>query len=155
MSRMETTQPVNLDELTAGIQGLIPILGKMGVTIVDASRGRAAAVLPAGPNGNHFGTTYAGSLFTVAEMLGGVIGFNTFSGLEGFVPLVKSLDIQFKRPATTDVTATTSLSDEEIARIETEALATGRAQFVLEATVTDFAGEVVATTTGVYQMRKF
>ena len=155
MSRMETTQPANLDELTAGIHALIPILGKMGVTIVDASHGRAAAVLPAGPNVNHFGTTYAGSLFTVAEMLGGIIGFHSFSGLEGFVPLVKSLDIQFKRPATTDVTATTTLSDEEIVRIETEALATGRAQFVLEAEVTDADGVVVATSVGVYQMRRF
>jgi thioesterase domain-containing protein len=154
MGRMETTQPGDLDELTAGVQALVPILGQMGITIIDASHGRAAAVLPAGPNGNHFGTTYAGSLFSVAEMLGGVIGFNTFA-LAGFVPLVKSLDISFLRPATTDVTATTSLSEEEIARIEAEALATGRAQFVLEAVVTDAAGEVVATTSGVYQLRKF
>jgi len=151
---METTQPTDLDALTAGVRALVPILGKMGITIIDASHGQAAAVLPAGPNGNHFGTTYAGSLFSVAEMLGGVIGFNTFS-LEGFIPLVKSLDIHFARPATTDVTARTSLSTDEIARIEAEALATGRAQFVLEATVTDAAGEVVATTTGIYQLRKF
>jgi len=144
----------SLDELTDGVHALIPILGQMGVRIVDATPGRAAAVLPSGPNRNHFGTTYAGSLFTVAEMLGGVIGFNTFQ-LDGFVPLVKRVEIDFLRPATTEVTAATSLDADEIARIEAEALATGKSEFVLEATVTDAEGVVVATTSGVYQMRKF
>jgi len=151
MVGMTTT---HLDELTDGVHALIPILGQMGVRIVDATPGRAAAVLPAEPNRNHFGSTYAGSLFTVAEMLGGVIGFNTFQ-LEGFVPLVKSVDIKFLRPASTEVRAETSLTDDEIARIEAEARATGKSEFVLEATVTDANGVVVATTSGVYQMRKF
>jgi len=144
----------HLDELTDGVHALIPILGQMGLRITDAGRGRAAATLPAEPNRNHFGSTYAGSLFSVAEMLGGVIGLNTFQ-LEGFVPLVKSVEVRFLRPASTEVTAETSLSDDEIARIESEALANGKAEFVLEATVTDAGGVVVATTTGHYQLRRF
>lgn len=148
---METT---DLDELTAGVHALVPILGRMGIRVAHASKGRAAATLPIEPNRNHFGVGYAGSLFSVAEMLGGVIGLNTFT-LEGFVPLVKGVDIQFRRPATTDVTATTALSEDEINRIETEALASGKSDFMLEATITDASGEVVALTTGHYQLRRF
>ena len=70
--------------------------------------------IPAGPNVNHFGSIYAGSLFTVAEMLGGVLGLNTFD-LDGFVPIVKSMEIRFLKPATTGVRAATSLAEEEIA----------------------------------------
>jgi len=151
MADMETSE---LDELTAGVHALVPILGQMGIRVDDASRGRAAATLPIEPNRNHFGVAYAGSLLSVAEMLGGVIGLNTFS-LEGFVPLVKRVDIQFRRPATTDVTATTTLSEDEISRIEAEALANGKSDFVLEATITDASGEVVALTTGDYQLRRF
>ena len=149
---MDTTD-LDLEAITAGVHASVPILGQMGVRVVDARRGRAAATLPVGPNSNHIGTSYAGSLFSVAEMLGGVIGFNTFQ-LEGFFPIVKSVDIHYRRPAFTDVTATTELDDTEIARIEGEAEANGKSEFVLEATLTDATGEVVATTTGVYQVRR-
>ena len=147
------TEP-NLEQLTEGMRAMIPILGAMEVTVVEAGRGRAAATIPPGPNVNHFGAMYAGSLFTVGEMLGGVLGFNTFD-LDGFIPIVKSLEIRFLKPATTTVTARTSLSDEEIARIEAEAQANGKAEFVLSTEVTDEAGMVVAATEGVYQVRKF
>lgn len=147
------TQP-NLEELTAGVRAMIPIMGAMELTVVDARRGHAAAEIPAGPNVNHFGAMYAGSLFTVAEMLGGVLGFNTFD-LDGFVPIVKSLEIKFLKPASTRVRAAASLNEDEIARIEADARANGKAEFVLTAEITDEAGTVVAATEGVYQVRKF
>jgi thioesterase domain-containing protein len=144
---------LDLEALTAGVRTMVPIMGAMELSVVEASRGRAAATIPPGPNVNHFGAMYAGSLFTVAEMLGGVLGFNTFD-LDGFIPIVKSLEIRFLKPATTTVTARTSLSEEEIARIQAEAETTGKSQFVLTTEVTDEAGVVVAATEGVYQMRK-
>ena len=147
-----TNQP-DLAALTAGVHDLIPIMAAMELSVVDARRGHAAAEIPPGPNVNHFGSMYAGSLFTVAEMLGGVLGLNTFD-LDGFVPIVKSMEIRFLKPATTGVRAATSLGEEEIARVESEARATGRAEFRLTAEVTDEAGVVVAATEGVFQMRK-
>lgn len=147
------TQP-DLDELTAGVRAMIPIMGAMELRVVDARRGHAAAEIPAAPNVNHFGAMYAGSLFTVAEMLGGVLGFNTFD-LEGYVPIVKSLSISFLKPATTAVRASVSLSDEEIQDIEERARANGKAEFTLATEITDEAGVVVARTEGVYQVRKF
>lgn len=150
-----TKQPdqPDLAALTDGVRHLIPVMAAMELSVVDARRGHAAAKIPAAPNVNHFGSIYAGSLFTVAEMLGGVLGLNTFD-LEGFVPIVKGMEIRFLKPATTGVRATTSLSEEEIARVESEARATGRAEFRLTAEVTDEAGVVVAATEGVFQMRK-
>ena len=144
---------LDLEALTDGVRAMIPIMGAMEVSVLDASRGQAAASIPPGPNVNHFGAMYAGSLFTVAEMLGGVLGFNTFD-LDGFIPIVKSLEIKFLKPATSTVTARTSLSDEEIARIEAEAKENGKSEFVLRTEVTDENGVVVAATEGVYQVRK-
>ncbi len=146
------TQP-DLDELTAGVHALIPVMAKMGLRVVDARRGHAAAEIPPEPNVNHFGAIYAGSLFTVGEMLGGVLGFNTFD-LPGYVPIVKKLEISFLKPALTTIRATTSLSEDEIGRIETEANAHGKAEFVLVADLTDESGVVVARTEGLYQVRK-
>src|SRR5689334_24560737 len=68
------TEQMDLAEATANVHAVVPILGAMGLEIVEASPGRAAARIPSGPNVNHFGVAYAGSLFSVAEMLGGIIG---------------------------------------------------------------------------------
>ena len=92
---------------------------------------------------NHFGVTYAGSLFSVAEMLGGLLALATFDlegELSGFVPLVKESTIRFRRPALGVVRAAASLSDDEVARVRADALATGKGEFVLEATLTDEHG---------------
>ncbi len=137
--------------------GSVPILEAMGIRVVEARRGFAAAELPPEPNVNHFGVTYAGSLFSVAEMLGGVLSLATFDldgELAGCVPLVKESTIRFRRPALGVVRASTSLADEEIARVRSEALASGKGEFVLEAVLTDAQGEVVASTVGTYQVRR-
>lgn len=137
--------------------GSVPILEAMGIRVVEARPGFAAAELPPGPNVNHFGVTYAGSLFSVAEMLGGVLSLVTFDlegELAGFVPIVKESTIRFRRPALGVVRAAVALPDHEVARVRREALASGRGEFVLEAVLTDAQGEVVASTTGTYQVRR-
>ena len=137
--------------------GSVPILEAMGIRVVEVRPGFAAAELPPEPNVNHFGVTYAGSLFSVAEMLGGLLSLTTFDlegELAGFVPLVKESAIRFRRPALGVVRASASLSEDEVARVRADALASGRGEFELEATLTDAAGEVVATTVGTYQLRR-
>src|SRR5689334_24871187 len=110
-----TEQP-DLAEMTAGVHALVPILGAMGLEVLEAAPGVAAARIPAGPNVNHFGVAYAGSLFSVAEMLGGVIG--GFFDVPGAIPLVKRLEIDFTRPAMGAATARTTLSASERERIQ-------------------------------------
>lgn len=137
--------------------GSVPILEAMGIRVVEVRAGLAVAELPPGPNVNHFGVTYAGSLFSVAEMLGGLLALATFDlegELSGFVPVVKESTIRFRRPALGAVRASASLSEPEVARVRADALATGKGEFVLEATLTDADGEVVATTVGTYQVRR-
>ena len=145
------SEVVDLAEATAGVHAVVPILGAMGLEVLEAAPGRAAARIPTGPNVNHFGVTYAGSLFSVAEMLGGIIG--GFFDVPGAIPIVKRLEIDFTRPAMTASTARTTLSDEEITRVQAEALENGKANFELLTEVTDDEGTVVAKTHGFYQLR--
>ncbi|MFL6023044.1 MAG: PaaI family thioesterase [Marmoricola sp.] len=141
----------DLAEATANVHALVPILGAMGLEIIEATPGRAAARIPTGPNVNHFGVAYAGSLFSVAEMLGGVIG--GFFDVPGAIPLVKRVEIDFLRPAMTAATATTTLSEDEHARVQAEATENGKANFELLTEVVGEDGTVVARTHGFYQLR--
>lgn len=143
----------DLSSLTAFVAESIPILGAMGIRITVAEEGVVAAELPVDANRNHLGTAYAGSLASVAEVLGGVLAATTLD-VSGCVPLIKSLAIDFRRPAVTDVTARAELASSEAERVRAEVLAEGRADFELTATITDVNAVVVATTLGVYQLRR-
>jgi acyl-coenzyme A thioesterase PaaI-like protein len=142
-----------LIELMNGALGsTIPTAQQMGVRVVDARRGYAAATVPLEGNGNHFGVVYAGVQFTVAEILGGIIALSTFDSAKYF-PLVKNVDIKFVGMARSELRAQASLDDETIARVEAEAAERGKADFTLDAVVTDADGQTVATTRGLYQLR--
>lgn len=144
----------DLQETTADIRRIIPVLDAMQVEVVELERTSVAARIPSGPNVNHFGTAYAGSLFTVAEVLGGLLP-RTSLAVEGGVPLVKSVTIDFLRPATTAVVARASITEDEIARVLAEYDERGKSDFELVAELTDEAGTVVGRTRGLYQLRRF
>ncbi len=141
-----------VDMMNAAMEQTVPPVHRMGIKVVEAGRGHAVASVPMVGNGNHFGVVYAGVQFAVAEMLGGVIGLATFDPAK-YYPLVKNVDITFTGMARTDLRAQASLSEDEIARIEAEAAANGKADFVLDAVVVDEAGQTVSVTHGLYQLR--
>ncbi len=127
----------------------IPIVGKMGLKVLHAERGRCVLRLPFEPNVNHVNMVYAGSIFTLAEVPGGVLFSGAFD-LTRFYPIVGEMKVRFARPATTSLLVDARMSDDEIDRVTAELEEKGRAKWVLEQEVVDEAGHVVATTSGVY-----
>ncbi|MCW4351778.1 DUF4442 domain-containing protein [Hoyosella sp. YIM 151337] len=145
--------PPYLTMANMAIEHMLAPAHRMGVTIVELEEGRAAAEVPVEGNTNHVGTIYAGVLFTVAEVLGGAICLPTFDSTQ-FYPIVKDVQIRFRRPATTRIRATTALDSGTVEKVSAAAAANGKADFELDAELTDTAGTVVATTHGVYQLRR-
>lgn len=149
---MATDSGQFVEMMNAAMEHTIPIAHKMGIRVLEAGRGHAVAMVPAEGNGNHFGVVYAGVEFTVAEILGGIIALSTFDAAKYF-PLVKSLDIAFVGMARSDLRAEARLDDATIARVQAEVDERGKADFPLDAVVTDADGQTVATTRGLYQLR--
>lgn len=147
-----TETPVAM--MNAGLAQLIPRAHQMGVQFVEVRPGFVRAQVPFEGNGNHFGVVYAGVIFTVAEVLGGAIHFASFDVTTHY-PLVKSLTIDFLAPGKGPLSASASLSDEEVARIRAAATPDAKVPFVLEAEVVGEDGTVVARTRGDYQIRPF
>ena len=140
------------DALNAGMAATIPTAHQMGIKVVAAEPGFAAATVGVEGNGNHFGVIYAGVQFTVAEILGGVIALSTFDSSKYF-PLVKNVDIKFVGMATTQLRAEARMDEDTITRVAAEAAEKGKADYELDAVVSDADGRVVATTHGLYQLR--
>ena len=140
------------DQLSRAFVATIPFVERSGLQVLVAERGRAVCRLPFEGNGNHLGTVYAGALVTLAEFPGGVVTVSTFD-VSRVVPLVKGIDVRFRRPARSDVTVEVRLDDDEIARLTGQVEADGKADFTLEAELVDAEGTLVATSRADYQLR--
>lgn len=139
-----------LEASTRHVRASIPLFEAMELQVVALAPGTATVQAPEGPNRNHAGMMYAGSLFSLAEVLGGLVCPVTWPA-GGYVPVVADVRIRFRAPAHGTVRATATVSDAERARVAEE-LAAGAAKvrFPLEAVLTDPQGAVVATTEGSY-----
>jgi len=139
--------------ITNLLENGIPFVHRCGLKVLELEPGRVKVLMPFEGNGNHIGTMYAGALFTLAEIPGGALFLSSFDATK-FFPIVKDMQIQFKKPARTDVTAEFTLSKERVAELQETADRAGKCDFSLEGELVDANGEIVAISRGLYQIRK-
>jgi len=137
--------------LTRFVGQAIPFTTRNGFEIVDFGPGYVKATIPLKPNKNHFNAMYAGALYTVAEIPGGVLSLLNFD--KAFYPILAEMTMRYLKPATSDVTVEFKLSKAELKRIQGEAKEQGRSNFTLEGEIKDAEGQIVATSTAYYQVR--
>lgn len=134
------------------IEKKIVFLERMKLKALELRPGYVKLLAPLSGNENHIGGVYAGAMFTLAEIPGGALFYTSFDET-GCYPLIKEMEIQFLRPARTDVSVEASLSEEEIRRVRGEMDEKGKSEFILLGEVKDMSGQVVARSRGVYQIR--
>ncbi len=143
-----------LTELKDLVENKFDFLRNMGLEVLALAPNEVKLMLPKKGNENHLGTVFAGALFTLGEVPGGVLVYTTFDAAKVY-PVVKEMNIKFVRPAATDVTIEMTMSRAESDRLAREAEETGKASFTLDGEILDAEGTVVAQTRGFYQLRKY
>lgn len=133
----------------SGIEGI----RRTGLKVLVLRNRYVKLLMPLQGNVNHVGMMYAGSLFTIGEVMGGAI-FGASFDMGRYYPLVKEVQIRFRRPALTDITLETELSEERVAQIQKDLDENGKADFTLELELTDAKGEAVSIVSGIWQGRK-
>ena len=129
----------------------LPIYEQIQATIEElGSTVRCKVPLNPG-NKNHFGAVHAALQFAVCEMAGG-LAVNQSSVLRSgdYLLVVKSLNLEFLKPALSDVEAIARISKEQLSQIDQSLREQGKFQFELSVELVDAAGESVAVATGVY-----
>jgi thioesterase domain-containing protein len=131
----------------------IAFVKRSGLKAQVLEPGFVQLLMPLAGNQNHIGSMYAGALFTLAEIPGGALFLTSFD-TQHYYPVIKEMNLRFRRPATGDIRVEARLAADEIERLQREASETGKAEYVLELQLVDGSGEVVAQSRGVYQLRR-
>lgn len=135
-------------------EGSIPFVARSGLQVLAGRRGYARCRMPIEGNGNHLQIMYAGALCTLAEFPLGILWAHTVE-MKSYIPIVKSIEVKFLRPALSDVEVELSMSEEMIQAVLLNASRHGKADFTLESELKDCDGTVVATSHAIYQLRSF
>jgi len=140
--------------LQASLRRDLPLYEYMDLRIESASGGVYRCRVPLSENNaNHFHTVHAALQWASAEVLGGLV-WTACKPKEGdFIPVVRRFEIDFKRPAWTELVAEAKFSDEEAGQLRDALKSKGRYDFELESVLRNSAGEIVATGTGFYAIR--
>lgn len=142
-----------LEQVRTASEKAFPFIERCGLEVVKVEVGFCHARLPLKDNQNHIGTMYAGALFTLAEFPGGVIYLTSFD-TRHFYPVLKSLNMRFRRPATGVIEVEARLSADEATRIQADAVQNGKCDFGWALELKDASGQVVAVADCLYQLRQ-
>ena len=133
----------------------LPIYEHIGATVEQIGATVCCRVPLNKDNRNHFGAVHAALQFAVCEMAGGLAINQSPSIRSGeYLPVVKSLNLEFLKPAMSDVEAVATISDQQLSEIEDSLRANGKVQFELVITLRDQEDIAVAKATGVYYASK-
>lgn len=130
----------------------IAFVKRSGLKAEVLEPGHVRLRMPLAGNENHIGSMYAGALFTLAEIPGGALFLTSFD-VQRFYPVIKEMNLRFRRPATGDIRVEARLDAAQIEQLQTQAAEQGKAEFPLDLQLTDASGEVVAYSHGLYQLR--
>jgi thioesterase domain-containing protein len=132
---------------------MVPMLGTMGMEVVEVARARVKTRLPFdAQNGNHIGTVYAGVLFSFLEATGGALLLVSFD-VSRWIPVVVEGTIRYTRPVTGAIECDLSLSDDELDLVHRSLEQDSKTSWTLMAAAVAEDGRVACEADLVYRFR--
>jgi acyl-coenzyme A thioesterase PaaI-like protein len=146
---------VDFDAVAAGLNQAIPFNRHVGLVVEEVTVGRGVVTLPDGEHlHNHVGSQHAGGLFSAGEAASGGAFLGAFAEhLGGLTPLAKSASIDYRKIARGPITAVGTL-DADVDQLLSKIEADGRVEFPVEVEMKDGDGNVVATMTVHWHVRR-
>ena len=145
---LELTPPM----ATQFVHASVPAIGRLGVVVEAIAPGEVTLRVPLEGNTNHLGTMYAGALFALAELPGGLLPLVVL-GPGSHVPILVGMSVHYTAAARTDVTLRATLPVEEVLALARRADAEGQAEFALALDAQEAAGRTVISSEAHYVLR--
>lgn len=137
---------------TEFVHRAVPAIGRLGVVVEAITPGAVDLRVPIEGNSNHFGSMYAGALFALAELPGGLIPLSVLPPGQ-YTPILTAFEIQFVATAHTDVTLSARMDLDHLRALRDQVDAQGQANFTLELLGKEVDGRTVITSRAHYQLR--
>lgn len=147
------TQSEAAKTLQASLHQSLPIYEHIEAQVDEVGDRMRCSVPLKAKNQNHFGAVHAALQFAVCEMTGALtVSQHPAIQGRGYRLVVKSLNIEFIKPAMTDVTATALITERQKTELIETLESSGKAELSLDIELTDVEHKVVAKAVGHYHI---
>jgi uncharacterized protein (TIGR00369 family) len=145
---------MDIHEVQELITAKVPLAHFIGLEVEEVGPGNVRLRLPFAPQvENHLGIVYAGAIFALAEIAGGVAMLSAFDA-GAYTVLIRRFEIDYVRPSRRDLFCDLRLPDERIAEARAAVAERGNADLSLPIEVTDLKGRVIARVQASYYLRR-
>ena len=148
---------MDVSDVQSMIEEKVPVAGFLGLAVEVVEPGHVRLRMPFSPQiKNHLDIVYAGAIFALAEITGGVAMLSAFEQDDdqgGCTVLARRMEIDYVRPSRSDLLCEVTLSDAVIAENRVAVQAEGKADVILPIEVQDGRGRVVARVSAFYYLR--
>ena len=136
------------------IEEKVPVADFLGLEVEVVEPGHARLRMPFGPPiKNHLDIVYAGAIFSLAEIAGGVAMLSAFEQ-DSCTVLARRMEIDYVRPSRSDLLCEVTVPDSKVAENRAAVQAEGKADVTLSIEVQDERGRVVARVSAFYYLRQ-
>jgi len=145
---------VDVYDIQSLIEEKVPLAGFVGLEVEAVEPGRARLRMPFSPQvKNHLDIVYAGAIFALAEISGGVAMLSAFEQ-DGCTVLARRMEIDYVRPSRSALLCDVALPDTVVSESRAAVQTEGKADVVLPIDVQDERGRVVARVVAFYYLRQ-
>ena len=145
---------MDVSDVQSLIEEKVPVAGFLGLEVEAVEPGHVRLRMPFGPRiKNHLNIVYAGALFSLAEITGGVAMLSAFEQ-DGCTVLARRMEIDYVRPSRSDLLCEVALPTAVIAEHRVAVQTEGKADVMLPIEVHDARGRVVARVSAFYYLRQ-
>ena len=122
----------------------VPFIERTGMRTAEQGAGHAKVLMPLAGNENHVGVMYMAA-FTVAAEVAAVKPASSFLDKKRFFPIIRDIYVDFRKPATSDITAEYTLNEADITALQADLERKGSAGYIAELPLIDADGTTVAS----------
>ncbi|MBN2392636.1 MAG: PaaI family thioesterase [Anaerolineae bacterium] len=145
---------MDASDIQSLIEEKVPVADFLGLEVEVVEPGHARFRMPFSPRiKNHLDIVYAGAIFALAEIAGGVAMLSAFKQ-DSCTVLTRRVEIDYVRPSRSDLLCEVTVPDTDVAENMAAVEADGRADVVLPIEVQDDRGRIVARVSAFYYLRQ-
>ena len=145
---------MDVSDVQSLIEEKVPVAGFLGLAVEAVEPGHVRLRMPFSPRiKNHLDIVYAGAIFSLAEIAGGVATLSAFEQ-DGCTVLARRMEIDYVRPSRSDLLCEVALPDTVIAESRVTVQAEGKVDLILPIEVQDERGRVIARVSAFYYLRQ-
>ena len=132
----------------------VPWVKDSGIKLLDAEDGYIRAMMPREKHVNHVGIAFAGTHFSIMECVGAGITAVSYPG-ETWIPIIKEVNIQYKKPLLTDIYCEMRLPREKADELIAPLREKNKGEWVINMEVKNAEGEVCSTAKWTFYLKRF